>query len=111
MSDTPEQNSTPASLSFDDPGPYVHRLKNGGTITFPDPFDMDFDAASDFMDLLLNARTLRTTLRRWLTPKDYDKFIAEKYKLGEVVQLMALVNRHYNAIFGDLGELSGSATR
>lgn len=82
--------------------PYVLGTENG-TVTFPDPGGMDWIEAERFMLQLGNARN-SDALKKWLSPEDYKRLADSKPSLGAITIMTQRIYKHYEKIFGPMGE-------
>ena len=84
--------------------PFKFALSRNKIITFPNPQDMAWDQAEEFMSTISGDNTsISTVFERWLSEDDYQKLKDENLTLGQVTKLIQLVTNHYQAIFGTPG--------
>lgn len=108
MSDTPKIHANLDDLdAAAQAGPFVQALNGGKRITFPDPGEMEWTAAEEFLQDIQSQNT-RGMLEKWLSEADFKKLLDAKLNLYQISQLGKLVNNHYKAIFGDEGNVTGS---
>lgn len=108
MSDTPKIHANLDDLdAAAQAGPFVQALNGGKRITFPDPGEMEWTAAEEFLQDIQSKNT-RGMLEKWLSEADFKKLLDAKLNLYQISQLGKLVNNHYKAIFGDEGNVTGS---
>jgi hypothetical protein len=75
-------------------------LSNNKVISFPNPGEMPFDEAEEFMQGAEGGQRSTDVLKRWLSEEDYALLMAEKPSLLVMMALMDKVSSHYEAIFG-----------
>ncbi|WP_417372719.1 hypothetical protein [Glutamicibacter protophormiae] len=108
MTDAPKIHATLSDLdSAAKAGAFVQALNGGKRITFPDPGEMEWTAAEEFLQDL-QSRDTRGMLEKWLSEADFKKLLDAKLNLYQISALGKLVNSHYEAIFGDQGNGIGS---
>lgn len=105
MTDKPQApNLTFASLdSIDKPTPFVYFTKSNKRVTFPDVFDMEFEAAEEFLFDMADKRNSEV-LRKWLSDKDYAAIKADRLTLRQLQTLIERVQAHYEGTLGSAGE-------
>ena len=109
--DKPKIHATFAALdAIEKPEPYVYATKAGKRVTFPDIFDMEFEAAEEFLRDLASDQWNSSVLRKWLTDKDFAALKADKLSLRQMNALTEMVRAHYEGTLGDAGEGSASAS-
>ncbi len=80
---------------------YRFALSKNRVITFPNPADMAWDEAENFMAQISNPDVLISDVfKGWLSEADYQKLLDEKLKLAQVTKLAQLVAKHYDEVFG-----------
>lgn len=104
----PGHGSIDALVSEHDPKPYVYTTKAGVDVTFPDPGELDWEEAEEWLEDMMRLKNSEG-LTKWLEEDEYEALRQEGLTLRQMVKLMAIVQRHYGDIFGDLGE--GPASR
>lgn len=111
MSDNPLESSTLARLGQTEKAePYVYTCRNGkGKVTFPDPGEMDWIEAEEFMRVFAEEPD-SVALREWLSEADYKKILGEKWTLNEKLLVLKDAMAHYSEIFGTPGEGPASAS-
>lgn len=83
---------------------YEIDLGEAGVIAFPDPDDLALDDAEALMSAIEDPSAPPSAVfRAWLSPEDYEKFIAARLTLREVKALSQDLGRHYSAFFGSQG--------
>lgn len=108
--DKPTVHSTTSSLDADAKvEPYVHATRGGKRITFPDPFEMEFEEAEEFMASLEGVKSSEV-LRRWLSDGEYDLLKDDHLTLRQMMVLTQKVQAHYEAWLGDQGNGGASAS-
>lgn len=108
MSDKPTIHASLSSLDLEDaPEPFRFGLSGGKTVTFPDPGEMDWLEAEDFM-ADVQGQSNSKVFQRWLSAEDFKKIKAEKLTLRQAAAIARQVGEHYRGIFGDSGEGAGS---
>lgn len=108
MTDAPKINATMSDLdSVAQAGPFIQALSGGKRITFPDPGTMEWTKAEEFLEDLDKSNT-RGMLEKWLSEADFKKLIDAKLNLYQIAELGRRVNAHYEAIFGPMGNGTGS---
>ena len=84
--------------------PFKFALSRNKIITFPNPQDMPWDRAEEFMAAITGENTeISTIFSQWLSDDDYQKLKYENLSLGQITKLVQLVTGHYQAIFGTSG--------
>lgn len=79
--------------------PFRVALSDGSRIEFPDPGEMGFEEAEEF---LLDFRSARNShiLRKWLGEEQYERLKADKPTLKQIKAMNTGVLAHYSYIFG-----------
>lgn len=85
------------------PEPFVFVTGSGHRITFPDPLDMDFEQAEEFLEDL-NGKKNSEILPKWIGADDYEALKAERLSLRKLRTLLDMVVVHYQGALGDAGE-------
>lgn len=108
MTDAPKIHATLSDLdAASKAGPFVQGLNASKRITFPDPGEMEWTEAEEFLQDLQSQNT-RGMLEKWLSEADFKKLMDAKLNLYQISTLGNLVNAHYEAIFGERGNAIGS---
>lgn len=88
----------------DAPEAFVYTTKASRRVVFPDPGELPFQEAEQWLvDVQKMARSTEV-FEKWLEPEDFAAFLEDKLTLREVMALSTRVQRHYGDIFGDQGE-------
>lgn len=111
MADKPTTHFSFAELDkIDKPAPFTYTTKASKRVTFPDVWDMEFEAAEAFLDDL-NANTNNSAvLKKWLSEEDYAKLRDDRLSLRAVGVLVERVQAHYAGALGSSGEGAASAS-
>lgn len=88
----------------DQPEPYVYTNSESQRVTFPDPGELGFEEAEQFLIDITKMTRSKEILTKWLGEEEYDKLRKDKLTLRQLNALMKLVQGHYRDIFGDEGE-------
>lgn len=103
--DRPSFHATAAKLDADDhPEPFVFMTSAGHRCVFPDPFDMEWEAAEEFMQRIEGMSNSAQALQDWLSPEDYAALKDERLTLRQGMNLVAQIQRHYSSFLGNPGE-------
>lgn len=108
MADAPKINSVMSDLDVAVAGKYIHALPGSKRITFPDPGEMHWIEAEEFIQDFESSRSNREAMEKWLSPEDFKKLAESKMNMYQLNQLSVLVLEHYKAVFGDEGNATGS---
>lgn len=109
MTDKPQITATLADLDNSaKAGSYRQALNGGKIITFPDPGELGWEEAEEFLNDIQNAKSTRKLVERWLSKADMDKLIAAKLTMYQMNELGRRVGEHYKALLGDQGNATGS---
>lgn len=110
MTDKITPTATLASLDVEaTPEPYVFGL-GSHLVRFPDPMDMDFEEADEFLSSVRSTGEARVIFKRWLSEEDY-KVLADAHLKGrQAAALLRDVLRHYELLLGTQGEDNTSGT-
>lgn len=100
--------SIEALVSERDPKPYVYKTQTGHEVIFPDPGELDWEEAEEWLEDMARMRNSEA-LAKWLSEEDYQALREEALNLRQMAKLLLIVQRHYGDIFGELGE--GPASR
>lgn len=107
--DHPKIHATLAGLDVDaKPEPFRFGLPGGKVITFPDPGEMEWTEAEDFMEQV-QAGSNRAMMQRWLSEDDYQKLLDARLTLRQMAALGKAVGKHYEDVFGGPGEDDASS--
>lgn len=108
VADKPKVHATLADLETEGrPEAFVFATKAGKRVTFPDPFEMDWEEGEKFLEDL-QKRSAVATLTAWLSEKDYATLRTEKLSVRKLGILLEMVLHHYQGVVGDSGEDSAS---
>lgn len=106
--DKPVISATLASLDVEAaPAAFVYGTKSGKRITFPDPGEMDWEQAEQFMlDISGNGGPVSNAeaLEKWIGKAGLDALREDHLTLRQFMALMAKVQGHYASAFGTPGE-------
>lgn len=91
-----------------DPGPFVFGVASK-RVVFPDPLSLGLEEAEQFMDDLDSERSLKGTLRRWLSEEDYA-LVTKNLTARQCAVLLKQVGEHYREFLGTSGEGIASVT-
>lgn len=108
MADAIKINSVMSDLDVTVAGKYIHILPGNKRITFPDPGEMQWIEAEEFMQDFEASRSNREAMEKWLSADDFKKLAESKLTMYQLNQLSVLVRKHYEAVFGDEGNATGS---
>lgn len=108
MTDAPKINATMADLdAAAHAGPFRQALTGGKRITFPDPGEMEWTKAEEFLNDLIAAST-QEMVKKWLSEEDFKKLMDAKLNLYQINELGRRIMAHYEAIFGPQEKGTGS---
>ncbi|MFF5793678.1 hypothetical protein ACFY5D_16655 [Paeniglutamicibacter sp. NPDC012692] len=81
--------------------PYRMALSKNKIITFPNPADMPWDEAEEFMAQITSPDvSISDVFKGWLSEEDYQKLIDEKLTMAQVTKLAQNVSAHFESVFG-----------
>lgn len=84
--------------------PYRFALPGNKIITFPDPMDMGFVEAEEFVRALTTGEmSLAESFEKWLSEEDFKALKDANLTLRQVAALTQKVAAHYQDVFGDPG--------
>lgn len=109
MTDAPKIHATLSDLdSAAKAGAFVQALNGGKRITFPDPGEMEWTAAEEFIQDIQGAASTKVMVEKWLSPADLKKLMEAKLNLYQMQELGRRIGNHYEALLGDQGNGTGS---
>lgn len=110
INDSPTVHASAAKLDQQGtPEAFVYMTKAGHRITWPDPLDMDFEDAEEFLDDL-NGKRNSEVLPKWIGDDDYAALKADHLSLKKLRALLDMVVSHYQGVLGDEGEGDASGS-
>lgn len=84
--------------------PYRLGLPGNKVVTFPDPLDMGFVEAEEFVRALTSGEmTVAESFEKWLSKDDYKALVEANLTLRQVVALTEKVANYYKDVFGEPG--------
>lgn len=87
------------------PEPFELALPDSTRIVFPDLYDIPAEEGEKFMeDMEKYGENDYEFLEKWLSPKDYEKYVGLKLKLRVHALLMNRVLTYYRSTLGTSGE-------
>lgn len=111
MSDTPNITDSWASIEKEvratDAKPYVLALPDSKRITFPNPGDMNWVEGEELVRFAMTAGNV-DFFRKYLSADDFKAFSDLRPTLSQVLELSKRIGKHYEVIFGTVGESSAS---
>lgn len=85
--------------------PYRFGLPGSKVITFPDPGEMPWDQAEEFLaGLSAPDAKISEIMEKWLSDEDYQTLKDAKLSLRQMIALAQKVTKHYEAVLGAPGE-------
>lgn len=84
--------------------PYRFALPGNKIIAFPDPMDLDFIEAEEFVRALTSGEmTLAESFEKWLSEEDFQALKDARLTLRQVAALTQKVAAYYQDVFGEPG--------
>jgi hypothetical protein len=104
-SDRPTIHATTAKLDAQaKPEAFVYMTSANARVTFPDPFDMEWEEAEAFLEELEAIGNSAAALQKWLSEDDYAALKTERLTLRQGLNLVTMVQQHYAGVLGSQGE-------
>lgn len=91
------------------PQPFVYITKANQRIVFPDPYEMGWEEAEEFLAKLEAFGNSRDALLEWVGQDGLDAIRGDKLTLRQMLTLVQNIQTHYTAALGSPGESNGSA--
>ena len=92
------------------PEAYVYQTRAGKRITFPDPYEMDFEQAEEFLAKIESFSNSREALTEWVGADGFEAIQKDHLTLRQMLLLVQRVQQHYVAFMGSPGEDAPSSS-
>jgi len=86
------------------PEPFGYTTRSGRRIVFPDPYEMEFEEAEEFLAKIETFGNSKDALTEWVGKEGFEEISKDRLTLRQMLLLVQRVQQHYVAFMGTPGE-------